>query len=294
MGISRTFARKAALVVLGATGSVAQSSYAKPATTKSILAATDDNSIYSPFGMVNGVATRVPWTMDANGHYTNPDAITANKALTLYVAGALRYPVHPAQSNPACWEIDERYTGVDNPGKLTTPFKVDAFGDIVTGYGNVPDISLVGMFRKGNDRTKAIIIAVVVAARDQVANAASQTAVDAEEDGAYRRGDGFFPFQLAAARDDTELGSLAKIAKKIALSPTCWDKERKETVLEGIWATTNGVLEDSRPFGGVMARLKKVMCGPQSPDVIPARTLISSLVGIPYPPQMQVAGVPKP
>lgn len=306
---ARGFAPLAALMTLGV-GAVRVSADPNQAvatggqaTVQLASTAAVNNSVFRPFGTVSGVTAENALAKDASGNYTNPDAITAYKALTLYVAGALRYPVHRAQSgaetgnNDYYWESGDRYVGVENPGKLTAPIQVDQNGNLTDQGGTLT--SLVAMYNQGDDHVKGIILAIISVSHDQVSFAAHRDLAPGTLDngGVFGgRNDGLMDIELKAAQADTTNEKLNAIVSRISaagLDP--WVKPApNSTVMDFAQGTTDSILDAARPVGGILAHFKRAIKGPQPQNLIAIRTVLATLIGVPYPPGAQVASIPTP
>ena len=220
------FKRAAATVIAGAFafGSGFASPMARadgdgPGDKPDINTQAPDKSIDRIFGMLpNGTKVADPWIKDAKGNYTNPDAIIAHKASSLYIEGSMLAPVHPmhkywgSSNDRPAYEPDwgNRYKGADEPGTIAP---------------------LMSMFKAGDDRTKAIILAVVISEHDQAR---------AVVDGTIRVGNwgikdyGFY-------QQETTPEKIRAAVDRIEQAPSPYAP--KDIVTDAIWANTNGILD---------------------------------------------------
>ena len=227
--IKRSAALAAAALVLGVGGS-APRALADPSgkTPAAANAPAADKSIYREFGMVDGVEPKDPWVKDASGNYTNPDAKIAHQALGLYVEGAMTSvmlrPVHREtayinqQTTDPNW--DDLYRVADTPGVYAP---------------------LLQMFNNGDERTKAIVLAVVVSAHDQAWLAAQS--VRLLDQNTFNFGAPSDKLYFTASTPDKIAAKVTEIEN--AASPVAAD----EKMTDAIWAGTDFFLERAKSSG---------------------------------------------
>lgn len=226
--ISRKAARglapiAAALAVFGVGANRVNAGAAQ--TTAAVTAPVADSSIYREFGMIDGVEPKDPWAKDANGNFVNPDAQIAHKALNLYLTGAMCSPTlnhhHlPFEDTPykTVYEPDwgKVYLNANEPGRI---------------------VPLVQMFNEGDERTKAIVLAVVLSAHNGALGAAcdaiSVKTMIGPDIGSYNAA--------------TTIDKIAAKTTEVESAPSPADS--KQTVTDCIWASSNGILNASRKSG---------------------------------------------